>query len=254
MKVAASMADAVCNDTTSWIPFRDYCVRREVTLPIEDVVAREREAQRLALAQVCDGALEVRWRDAAGREHTGLPAGWLEVLARYDPYRDVLFERLPRGRVLYQPQVRERRRVADRPTGVTTPTSKPVVTGDDPKTVTPPKETSAPVEMGEPVGQEPDEADEFVKPDESGEPDTGREPAELSGQPEEWPWRRNTALRKKDGSELRRIQLACEQLENEGKINPSIQRLSVAKIREALTRAGVSAVGDSSVRRAFGKK
>jgi hypothetical protein len=96
----------------SWIPFADKCRVRAAKLPIDDVIARWEEAERLTLLQVRHGVLEVRWCAADGEEQTGLPPMWMWdwPRARYDRIRDALYETLPGGRVLYRVRVRARHR------------------------------------------------------------------------------------------------------------------------------------------------
>jgi len=177
---------------------------------IVPVTAREREAERLTLEQVLGRELELSWRDVDGRGYVGLPVGFSRWSAYYDLSADAIREFPFGGRALYEPRVREPRRKVDKPTD----------------------EAVAPAELAKHDGH--DERDERVKPDEP---------------TDQWPWRTDLTLRKDDGSELRRIQLECEQ-----KLKPAIQHSSTAKICEALEKAGVSNASDSSVRRAFGRK
>jgi hypothetical protein len=89
----------------------------------------------------------------------------------------------------------------------------------------------------------------LANPGEGGEHHERDDLVNLDESTDQWPWRKDPALRQNDGSEPRRIQLECEQ-----KLEPSIQHLSPAKICKALERVGVSNASDSSVRRAFGRR
>ena len=196
-------------DNTAWTAFFTY-VRRRADRIVPDT-AREQEVERLTLEQILKGELEFRWQDVDGREYVGLPPGFGSLFIRYDFSLNAIREfPFPNARTLYQPQVRERQRKLNKPTD----------------------EAVAPAELAKHDGH--DERDERVKPDEP---------------TDQWPWRTDLTLRKDDGSELRRIQLECEQ-----KLKPAIQHSSTAKICEALEKAGVSNASDSSVRRAFGRK
>jgi hypothetical protein len=204
------MADVI-DDSTNWTAFSDHCMQRAAKIPIDSPVAQMREAERLALEQIFRFELELQWYDADGREHTELPTGWFGFGCRYDSYRNAIFEALPGGRVLYQPQVREPRPKLDEPVD----------------------EVIAPVDAtDEPVGH-----DESAKLAEAGRYD---EPAD------QWPWRIDPTLRAKQGSQPWRIQVECEK-----NLEPSIQHFSVAKIRTALEGAGMKVISDSSVSRAF---
>ena len=77
-------------------------------IPIDNSTARFEEAKGLTLEQVRTGGLQVRWRDADGRERTGLPSG-LYLNVGYDSVADAIREQLPGGRALYQPKVRDPR-------------------------------------------------------------------------------------------------------------------------------------------------
>jgi hypothetical protein len=77
----------------------------------------------------------------------------------------------------------------------------------------------------------------------------GGELHERDERTDQWPWRKDPALRQDDGSEPRRIQLECER-----RLKPSIQYLSPARICGELERVKVSNVSPTSVRRAFGRK
>jgi hypothetical protein len=203
------MADVI-NDNTDWTPFSDYCIQRADRIPIDNYLAQMKEAERLVLEQILRSELELRWYDAEGLKHAELPTQWF-IGCRYDSYRNAIFEPLPGGRALYQPQVRERRRKLDKPVD---------------EVIAPVTETDKPVRH-----------DESAKLAEAGGND---EPAD------QWPWRKHLALRAKRGSEPWRIQVQCEK-----NLEPSIQHFSVAKIRTALENAGMKDISDSSVRRAF---
>jgi hypothetical protein len=204
------MAD-IPDDNTAWNAFFTY-VRRRADRIVPDT-AREQEAERLTLEQIQKGELEFRWQDVDGREYVGLPPGFGSLFICYDFFLNAIRESpFSNARTLYHPQVRERQRKLNKPTD----------------------EAVAPAELAK--HDEPDshdERDEPVKPDEP---------------TDQWPWRKDPALRADDGTEPRQIQLECEQ-----KLTPLIRHDSDAKIRKALEKEGVSA-SDSSIRRAFGRK
>jgi hypothetical protein len=201
----------VPDGTTGWEPFLFYCRRRAER--IVPVTAREQEAERLTFEEVLRRKLELSWRDVDGREYVGLPLGFSGWSAYYDSFADAIRESRFGGRALYEPRVRERQRKLDKPTNESV---APIVT------------SAEFVKL-----DEPDDRDEPVKPDEP---------------TDQWPWRKDPALRADDGTEPRQIQLECEQ-----KLTPLIRHDSDAKIRKALEKVGVSA-SDSSIRRAFGRK
>jgi len=221
------MADAP-DDTTGWVPFIYYCRQRAARI-VPDT-AREQEAERLTLGEVLKGDLELRWQDVDGREYFELPRGWSGWDTYYDQSADAIRQSpFPYAPALYQPQVRERRRKLANPADTTAIEPQQVTAPRSPMSVEPPITGLA--NPGE--GGEHHERDDLVK---------------LDGSTDQWPWRKDPALRRKHG-EPRRIQSECEQ-----RLKPEIQRLSTAKICEALEKAGVSNASDSSVRRAFGRK
>jgi hypothetical protein len=98
--------------------------------------------------------------------------------------------------------------------------------------------------LGLPVAVALSEAGDHVQP---AGPD--KRAVELD-EPNQWPWQKDPTLIAKEGSEPRRIQLACQQK----KLDPAIQLLSKAKICKALEEAGVKDISESSVRRAFDRE
>jgi hypothetical protein len=224
------VADTASDDNTGWTPFLDYCIERAARIPTPDKAASFQEAQRLTLEQIYRQELELSWLDADGRKHAGLPAGWFGFgPCGYDNYRDAIFEALPiSGRVLYRPQVRERRRRVDKPADEVV---APVVASDE--LLIKPDE-SVKEEPTKPNESVKDELDEPTKPDESAS--------------NEWPWRKGPELRGKEGSEIQRIQQAFEE-----HFEPtSVRGLSVKGRTEKL--AEFYTATESSVRRAFGER
>jgi hypothetical protein len=261
-----SKATSITNaDDDNWIPFVDYCAERAAR---SDNVLCLQEAERLALEEVRTRVLQVRWRDADGRQQIELPTG-LFFNVGYDSFAACLREQLPGGRAFYQPEVRNRRR---NPHKSANEAVVPVVASGGPiehDESVKPDEAGGNGELaghGEGLAElgERDECNKSIKPDEigghdeladhdeelaesddPGRHDEGDEPLAA----DQWPWQQNPAVRADDGSELRRIQQECEQ-----RLKPSVQHLSPAKIQSELEKAGVTDTSESSVRRAFGRK
>jgi hypothetical protein len=223
-------------DDDGWITFTDRCIERARRLPIVDVVARLQEAERLTLKQIYTGKpnkLEIRWLDDDGHAHIGMPTNfWVPF---YDSAADCLRERLPGGRALYQPKVRDRQPNLDKPADEAV---APAIVSDGPV-----------------------KRDESLKSDESGGHDKLAEPDEASGRDErdklikldepvvdQWPWQKDPTLLKAEDSAIRRVQRAFEK-----HLKPtSVKGLSV-KDRTELIKPHFGAT-ESTVRRAFGEK
>jgi hypothetical protein len=224
-------------DDDGSIPLVDWYLAFEARIPIDDSTARREEAGRLWLKSInTDEFIEILWFDAYGRKHVGMPRDlWFPV---YDSNADCLREGpfFGKGRALYKPRIRDRRHVPDK-------------SADE--IIAPTVSANEPAKLDEPDGE-----DEPIKPDDGHDESTaksdeagGHGKGDESSATDQWPWQQNLAIRANDGSELRRVQLECEE-----RLEPSVQHLSPAKIQKALEKAGVKDTSESSIRRAFGHK
>jgi hypothetical protein len=236
------MADNTPDNSTKWTSFFTYWKQRAAKIvPDTD---REREAKRLIFAQIYNGELELRWQDLDGRWYIGLPPHWFGWYPDYDQSANAIRESpLPFARTLYQPHVRERvQPVYDNQNigGVLAASEAPHTAQVEGLTASEASDTAR-VEgcVTHNVALTASEAADTVLVE--GHVDN------------KWIWEVDPCKRKKDGTKPRQVQLACERLEHEGKLKPSIQGLSVSKACQALERAGVTEFGDSDVRRAFGR-
>jgi hypothetical protein len=255
------MADNTLDNSTNWTGFGVHCFQRATRSAFNSFPEVERVIERVTLEEAFSGKLDIRWRDEYGREYFGVPFGCGSKFGFTSPYHyDQSADALKpwnrsglvgSGPVLYRPQVRERVRSVNDNQTIDVALGPTASEASDTARV----EGRVTHNIALAAGEAADSAQvEGIIQSEvalvaSEAVDTGR--VEVHAH-DKWIWQVDPSKRANDGTVPRKVQLACQRFEHEGKLKPSIQGLSVTKAREALEKAG-ERFNDSAVRRAFGR-